>query len=51
MNLLADESIDRPIVVRLRQDGHDVLNVTEAVVKRIEQQNASMTVMPTLNLS
>ncbi len=29
MNLLADESIDRPIVVRLRQDGHAVLYVSE----------------------
>ena len=29
MNLLADESIDRPIVERLRRDGHDVLYVAE----------------------
>ena len=29
MNLLADESVDRPIVERLRQDGHDVLYVAE----------------------
>ncbi|MCA1626567.1 MAG: DUF5615 family PIN-like protein [Acidobacteria bacterium] len=29
MNLLADESVDRPIVERLRQDGHDVLSVAE----------------------
>jgi predicted nuclease of predicted toxin-antitoxin system len=29
MNLVADESIDRPIVERLRQEGHDVLDVAE----------------------
>ncbi len=29
MNLLADESVDRPIVEQLRQDGHDVLYVAE----------------------
>ncbi len=29
MNLLADEGVDRPIVERLRQDGHDVLYVAE----------------------
>ena len=29
MNLLADESIDRQIVERLRQDGHAVLYVAE----------------------
>ena len=29
MNLLADESVDRQIVERLRQDGHDVLYVAE----------------------
>jgi predicted nuclease of predicted toxin-antitoxin system len=29
MNLLADESIDRPIVERLRQEGHSVLYVAE----------------------
>ena len=27
MNLLADESVDRQIVERLRQDGHDVLYI------------------------
>jgi hypothetical protein len=27
--LVADESIDRPIVDRLRQDGHDVVYVAE----------------------
>ena len=29
MNLLADESVDRQIVDRLRQDGHDVLYIAE----------------------
>jgi predicted nuclease of predicted toxin-antitoxin system len=29
MNLLADESVDRSIVERLRQDGYDVLYVAE----------------------
>lgn len=29
MNLVADESIDRQIVERLRQDGHDVAYVAE----------------------
>ena len=29
MNLLADESMDKPIVEQLRQDGHDVLYVAE----------------------
>ncbi len=29
MNLLADENIDRQIVERLRQDGHNVLYVAE----------------------
>jgi predicted nuclease of predicted toxin-antitoxin system len=29
MMLLADESVDRPIVERLRQDGHDSLYVAE----------------------
>lgn len=30
MNLLADESIDRQIVDRLRLDGHDVFYIAEA---------------------
>ncbi len=30
MNLLADESVDRQIVARLRQDGHNVLYIAEA---------------------
>jgi len=29
MNILADESVDHPIVERLRADGHDVLAVVE----------------------
>ena len=29
MNLLADESVDRQIVARLRQDGHDVVYIAE----------------------
>ena len=29
MNLLADESVDRPVVERLRQDSHDVVYVAE----------------------
>jgi hypothetical protein len=29
MNLVADESVDRQIVERLRQDGHDVTYVAE----------------------
>ena len=29
MNLVADESVDRAVVERLRQDGHDVVYVAE----------------------
>ena len=29
MNLLADESVDRQIVERLRRDGHEVLYIAE----------------------
>jgi predicted nuclease of predicted toxin-antitoxin system len=29
MKFLADESLDRPIVVRLREDGHDVVYIPE----------------------
>lgn len=32
MKLLADESIDRQIVERLRQDGHDVTYVVEKLL-------------------
>ena len=30
MNLLADESVDKPIVERLRQDSHTVLYIAES---------------------
>ena len=48
MNLLADESVDKPIVDRLRQDGHTVLYIAEldpsidddAVLYRANQNNA-----------
>ncbi|MDD9984862.1 MAG: DUF5615 family PIN-like protein [Spirochaetaceae bacterium] len=30
MNLLADESVDRPIVDRLRRDGHSVRSIAES---------------------
>ena len=29
MNLLADESVDRPVVDRLRQQGHEVVHVAD----------------------
>lgn len=29
MNLLADESVDQPIVIRLREEGHTVLAIVE----------------------
>jgi predicted nuclease of predicted toxin-antitoxin system len=29
VNLAADEGVDRPVVERLRQDGHDVVYVAE----------------------
>ena len=46
MNFLADESVDQPIVERLRHDGHGVLAVVEmepsisdeTVLKRANQQ-------------
>ncbi|MBI3920091.1 MAG: DUF5615 family PIN-like protein [Armatimonadetes bacterium] len=48
MNFLADESLDRPIVERLRQEGHHVLYVAElapgisddVVLKSANQQAA-----------
>jgi predicted nuclease of predicted toxin-antitoxin system len=48
MDLLEDESIDKPIVDRLRQDGHNVLYVAEfdpsiddtAVLYRANKQDA-----------
>jgi predicted nuclease of predicted toxin-antitoxin system len=29
MKLLADESVDRPIIARLRSDGHDIASIAE----------------------
>lgn len=29
MRMLADESVDRPLIVRLRQDGHEVASIAE----------------------
>ena len=48
MNLLADESIDKPIVDRLRQDGHSVLYIADfapsidddTVLQRANQNSA-----------
>ncbi|MCI0722504.1 MAG: DUF5615 family PIN-like protein [Acidobacteria bacterium] len=48
MNLLADESVDRPIVDRLRQEGYDVAYVAElspsvtdnAVLQQAKSRNA-----------
>jgi predicted nuclease of predicted toxin-antitoxin system len=48
MNLLADESVDKPIVDRLRHDGHDVVYVAELspsisddeVLEEANRQNA-----------
>ena len=48
MNLLADESVDKPIVDRLRRDGHTVLYIAEldpsidddAVLHRANQNSA-----------
>ncbi len=48
MNLLADESVDRQIVERLRQDGHHLLAVAEmapgvpddVVLERANQETA-----------
>jgi len=31
MKLLADENIERPLILYLRQEGHDVLSVAESV--------------------
>jgi predicted nuclease of predicted toxin-antitoxin system len=38
MILLADESVDRPIVERLRQEGHDTLYVAEWSLSIIDDQ-------------
>lgn len=49
MNLLADESVDRPIVDRLRQDGHTVLSIADLdpgiddnAVLRLADQNSAL---------
>lgn len=49
MNLLADESVDRPIVDRLRQDGHTVLSIADMdpgiddnAVLRLADQNSAL---------
>lgn len=49
MNLLADESVDRPIVDRLRQDGHTVLSIADLdlsiddnAVLRLADQNRAL---------
>lgn len=44
MNLLADESVDQPVVTRWRQDGHDVVAVAE-----IEPSIADATVLARAN--
>jgi predicted nuclease of predicted toxin-antitoxin system len=48
MNLLADESVDRQMIERLRQDGHEVLYIAEmepgiaddVVLERANEQSA-----------
>lgn len=52
MNLLADENVDKPIVVRLRQDGYKVLyiaemspSITDDVV--LQQANAQQSLLLT----
>lgn len=49
MNLLVDESVDKPIVVRLRQDSHNVLYIAELdpsidddTVLRYANQNSAL---------
>ncbi|WP_083857502.1 DUF5615 family PIN-like protein [Caldilinea aerophila] len=55
MNFLADESVDRPIVERLRREGHQVSYIAElgpgmpddAVLNRANQETALLlTAMP-----
>lgn len=42
MNFLADESVDLPVVERLRRDGHFVADVTEMALRiRRITENAS----------
>ena len=52
MNLVADEGVDRPVVERLRQDGHDVVYVAElspsvADEEVLQQANARRAVLLT----
>ena len=54
MNLVADEGVDRPVVERLRRDGHNVVYVAElspsAVDEEVLQQaNARGAVLVTSN--
>ncbi|MBI4777414.1 DUF5615 family PIN-like protein [Candidatus Desantisbacteria bacterium] len=49
MNLLADESVDKPIVMQLRQDGYNVLyiaeispSVTDDVVLQLSNEQQSL---------
>ncbi len=52
MNLVADEGVDRPVVERLRQDGHDVVYVAElspsiADEEVLQQANARSAILVT----
>ena len=52
MNLVADEGVDRPVVERLRQDGHDVVYVVAlspgvADEEVLQQANARSAVLLT----
>ena len=52
MNLVADEGVDRPVVERLRQDGHDVVYVAElspsiADEEVLQQANARNAILVT----
>ena len=41
MNFFADESVDHPIVVRLREDGHNVLAVAEITPSIPDEKESS----------
>jgi predicted nuclease of predicted toxin-antitoxin system len=54
VNLVADESVDRPTVLRLREEGHEVLYVAEfspgvADDDVLEQANTRNAVLVTAN--
>jgi predicted nuclease of predicted toxin-antitoxin system len=54
VNLVADEGVDRPVVDRLRQDGHDVVYVAElspsaADEEVLRQANAQSAVLLTVD--